>query len=57
MNILMLAWVVLPVVGTQGTVTIGPLPARRARRYTLTVTATSGEETITLEREFRSGMY
>ena len=42
--------------GTSGNAMFGPLPRNRRRRYTLTIEATAGDETIVSERRFRSGV-
>ena len=47
--------IVMKIIGTSGSVMFGPLPLNRRRRYTLTIEATAGDETMIIERRFRSG--
>ena len=42
--------------GTSGSAVFGPLPHNRRRRYTFTIEATARDETIVIERRFRSGV-
>ena len=41
--------------GSSGSAVFGPLPRNQRRRYTLTIQATARDETMTIERRFRSG--
>lgn len=42
-------------VGSSGSAVFGPLPPNRRRRYTVTIEATFRDETMIIERKFRSG--